>query len=93
MEVANTGTGSSTHNRAARAKMASRRCWVRVAAQVPCEYCVYFHTKAAKKFGATDAEIREAIAQAAQVRKWSTILNGSNYDDDAFEKEVDAMFE
>lgn len=63
-----------------------------VAAQVPCEYCIYFHTKAAKQNGATDAEIREAIAQAAQVRKWSTILNGSMYDQSAFREEVDAMF-
>jgi AhpD family alkylhydroperoxidase len=63
-----------------------------VAAQVPCDYCVYYHTKAAKKFGASDAEIREAIALAAQTRKWSTVLNASAYDKDAFEKEVDAMF-
>lgn len=63
-----------------------------VAAQIPCEYCIYFHTKAAKHYGATDAEIREAIAQAAQVRKWSTMLNGSMYDQSAFRQEVDAMF-
>jgi AhpD family alkylhydroperoxidase len=63
-----------------------------VAAQIPCEYCVYFHTKAARHFGASDAEIREAIAQAAQVRKWSTMLNGSMYDAQAFRAEVDAMF-
>jgi AhpD family alkylhydroperoxidase len=63
-----------------------------VSAQIPCGYCVYFHTKAAKHHGATDAEIREAIAQAAQVRKWSTMLNGSMYDQSAFQEEVDAMF-
>lgn len=63
-----------------------------VAAQIPCEYCIYYHTKAAKHYGATDAEIREAIAQAAQVRKWSTMLNGSMYDQSAFRSEVDAMF-
>jgi AhpD family alkylhydroperoxidase len=63
-----------------------------VAAQIPCEYCIYFHTRAAKHFGASDAEIREAIAQAAQVRKWSTMLNGSMYDPQAFREEVDAMF-
>ena len=64
-----------------------------VAAQIPCEYCIYYHTKAAMHFGATDAEIREAIAQAAQVRKWSTMLNGSMYDQSAFRKEVDDMFD
>ncbi|MEI7601634.1 MAG: carboxymuconolactone decarboxylase family protein, partial [Aestuariivirga sp.] len=33
-----------------------------VAAQIPCGYCVYFHTAAAKANGATDEEIREAVA-------------------------------
>jgi AhpD family alkylhydroperoxidase len=63
-----------------------------VAAQIPCTYCVYYHTKAAKIAGATDAEIKESLAVAAQVRKWSTILNGSLYDEEAFRKEVDAIF-
>ena len=63
-----------------------------VAAQVPCAYCVYYHTKAAKAFGATDAEIRETIAQAAAVRKWSTVLNGSAYDLDIWKTEVNMMF-
>jgi AhpD family alkylhydroperoxidase len=62
-----------------------------VAAQIPCEYCIYIHTKAASSAGATEAEIREALAAAAQVRKWSTILNGSSYDMDAFRREVDGM--
>ncbi len=63
-----------------------------VSAQIPCTYCIYFHTNAAKAAGATDAEIKETIAAAAQARKWSTILNGSLYDEEAFRKEVDAMF-
>ena len=49
-----------------------------VAAQIPCAYCVYAHTKAAKAAGATDAEIKEAIATAALVRFNSTMLNGSD---------------
>ena len=49
-----------------------------VAAQIPCEYCVYYHTKAAKAAGATDAQIKEAIATAALVRFNSTMLNGSD---------------
>jgi AhpD family alkylhydroperoxidase len=49
-----------------------------VAAQIPCAYCVYFHTKAAKDAGATDAQIKEAIASAALVRFNSTMLNGSD---------------
>jgi AhpD family alkylhydroperoxidase len=49
-----------------------------VAAQIPCEYCVYAHTKGAKAAGATDAQIKEAIATAALVRFNSTMLNGSD---------------
>jgi AhpD family alkylhydroperoxidase len=49
-----------------------------VAAQIPCAYCVFAHTKAAKAAGATDAQIKEAIATAAVVRFNSTMLNGSD---------------
>jgi AhpD family alkylhydroperoxidase len=49
-----------------------------VAAQIPCTYCVFAHTKAAKAAGATDAQIKEAIAAAALVRFNSTMLNGSD---------------
>lgn len=49
-----------------------------VAAQIPCAYCVFAHTKAAKAAGATDAQIREAIATAALVRFNSTMLHGSD---------------
>ncbi len=63
-----------------------------VAAQIPCRYCVYFDTKAAKHAGASDAQIKEAIAAAALVRKWSTVLNGSAYDFDELKHEVDAAF-
>lgn len=62
-----------------------------VAAQIPCAYCTYFHTKGARAAGATEAEIREAVATAAWVRHWSTVLNGMDYDLDAFKAEVDAM--
>jgi AhpD family alkylhydroperoxidase len=62
-----------------------------VAAQIPCIYCVYYHDKAARRQGASEAEIREAVATAAHVRHWSTVLNGMAYDFDAFKAEVDAM--
>jgi AhpD family alkylhydroperoxidase len=54
-----------------------------VAAQIPCAYCVFFHTKMAKAAGATDAQIKEAIATAALVRFNSTMLNGSDGGRDA----------
>lgn len=63
-----------------------------VAAQIPCPYCVYFHTMAAKHDGATDAQIKEAIAAASLTRKWSTVLNGSGYDFSEYKNQVDAFF-
>jgi AhpD family alkylhydroperoxidase len=62
-----------------------------IAAQIPCEYCVYFHTAAAKANGATEEEIRETVAMAAIVRHWSTVLNGMQVDHAAFKREVDTV--
>ena len=59
-----------------------------VAAQIPCEYCVYAHTEFAKLNGATDAEISEAVAMGALSRKWSTFLNGIQTDESKFRMEV-----
>jgi AhpD family alkylhydroperoxidase len=63
-----------------------------VAAQIPCDYCVYGHTVGAKHAGATDEQIKEAIAAAGQVRKMSTELNGNQYDMAAFKKQIDAAY-
>jgi AhpD family alkylhydroperoxidase len=62
-----------------------------VAAQIPCAYCVVFHTEAAKLNGATDQEIREAVAMASITRHWSTVLNGSLIDEAVFRKEVNQI--
>jgi AhpD family alkylhydroperoxidase len=62
-----------------------------VAAQIPCSYCVYFHTAAAKLNGATDEEIREAVAMAAIARHWSTVLNGMQVDLTGFKRETDTV--
>ena len=64
---------------------------IAVAAQIPCDYCIYFHTAAAKAQGATDEQIKEAIAASSMVRKWSTVLQGSQYDQAEFRREVDAL--
>jgi AhpD family alkylhydroperoxidase len=61
-----------------------------VSAQVPCGYCVYFHTEVAKAYGATPEEIKEAVALAAISRHWSTVLNGMAIDMASFKGEVDA---
>lgn len=60
-----------------------------VSAQVPCNYCVYFHTEVAKAYGATPDEIKEAVALAAISRHWSTVLNGMAIDMTTFRAEVD----
>lgn len=62
-----------------------------VASQIPCEYCIYFHTAAAKANGASDEEIREAVAMSGIVRHWSTVLNGMQVDLPTFKHEVDTV--
>ncbi len=58
-----------------------------VAAQIPCQYCIWYETKSAKAAGATDAEASEAVAQAAYVRHWSTVLNGLQIPFETFKAE------
>ena len=62
-----------------------------VAAQIPCDYCVYAHTTMAKMHGATEQEINEAVQKAADVRHWSTILNGNRVDFESFKSEWDGI--
>jgi AhpD family alkylhydroperoxidase len=62
-----------------------------VAAQVPCEYCVVFHTAAARLNGASQKEVTEAIAMAATTRQWSTVLNGQLTDEAEFRGELDRI--
>ncbi|MER9234791.1 carboxymuconolactone decarboxylase family protein [Mesorhizobium sp. M0622] len=59
-----------------------------VAAQIPCSYCVWSDTQDAKRAGATDEEIQEAVAVSALTRHWSTIFNGMQVDFDTFRKEM-----
>ena len=63
-----------------------------VAAQIPCEYGVYYHRKAARSLGATEEELKEAVLIAGIVRHWSTILQGNGYDMEAFRTETDGFF-
>jgi AhpD family alkylhydroperoxidase len=62
-----------------------------VASQIPCAYCIYFHTAAAKANGASEEEIREAVAMAAIVRHWSTVLNGMQVDLADFKRDTDTV--
>lgn len=62
-----------------------------VAAARGCKYCTYFHCAAAKLYGATDAEIREAAELAGFGGRWSGTLNGIRYDYEQFVKEVEEV--
>lgn len=58
-----------------------------------CRYCAYFHTEAAKLFGATEEEINEAALMAKHTMGWSTYLNTEQYDYDEFKEEFDQIAE
>ena len=59
-----------------------------VAAQIPCSYCIWSDTEDAKKAGATQAEIAEAVAVAGFTRNMSTIFNGMQVDFATFKAEM-----
>jgi len=63
-----------------------------VVAQIPCSYCIWADTLSAKQAGASDEEIREAVAIAATERYWSTMLNGMQADLPTFKKELSQAF-
>ena len=56
-----------------------------------CRYCAYFHTEAARLFGATEDEITETALIAKNTMGWSTYLNTLQFDYDAFTAEFDQM--
>jgi AhpD family alkylhydroperoxidase len=60
-----------------------------VAASIPCEYCIAFHTEAAKLDNATDEEIQEAVAMAGLTRSGSVSLNGRQVDKAQFRKDLE----
>jgi AhpD family alkylhydroperoxidase len=56
-----------------------------------CRYCAYFHTEAARLFGATEDEIVETALIAKNTMGWSTYLNTLQFDYDEFIKEFDQI--
>ena len=62
-----------------------------VAAQIPCDYCIIFHTEAARAAGATDEQIREAVGMSAVTRESSTLFNGLQIDKAQFRKDIDRL--
>ncbi|WP_405847978.1 carboxymuconolactone decarboxylase family protein [Streptomyces niveus] len=59
--------------------------------ETKCRYCTLFHMEAAKMFGATDAEIQEAVHFAKNSVGWSVYLNGMREDYDEFAEELGQM--
>jgi AhpD family alkylhydroperoxidase len=62
-----------------------------VAAQIPCQYCVYAHARFAMANGATEQEVREAIGMASLTRMGSTLLQGLETDFDQFKADIDRL--
>jgi AhpD family alkylhydroperoxidase len=56
-----------------------------------CRYCCYFHTEAARLFGATEDEITETALIAKNTMGWSTYLNTLQFDYDQFVDEFDRV--
>jgi len=61
---------------------------VAIAAVTRCHYCAFYHTEVAKLYGATDAEIEDAVHFAKSSMGWSTYVNGLQFDLDQFKEEV-----
>lgn len=64
-----------------------------VAAQMQCPYCVYFHTEAAKFWGASETEIHEALSMSMLTAGLSSYIAGSGYDVGKFKQETDRVLE
>jgi len=61
---------------------------VAIAGVTKCRYCAFYHTEAARLFGATEEEIEDAMHYAKTVAGWSTYVNGLQLDYEEFKDEV-----
>jgi AhpD family alkylhydroperoxidase len=59
-----------------------------VAAQIPCQYCIYVTTKNAERAGASKDEIHQAVAIAAMTRMISAVEQGNQVDFEKFKATV-----
>jgi AhpD family alkylhydroperoxidase len=59
-----------------------------IAGVTKCRYCAFYHTEAAKLFGATDDEIEDALRYAKSSAGWSAYVNGLQLDFDQFKEEI-----
>ena len=61
---------------------------VAISAVSKCRYCALYHTEVARLYGATDAEIEDAVHYAKSSAGWSTYINGIQLDYDQFQEEI-----
>lgn len=64
---------------------------IAISGQIPCPYCVYYHTMAAINAGATKEELEEAAALAGSVRAWSGVLTNLMMSESQFKQEVEQI--
>jgi AhpD family alkylhydroperoxidase len=64
-----------------------------IAAQMPSRLTVWSYTKCARSSGASEAEVKEAVAMAALARHWSTFFNGIQLDEAKFRAEIGKLRE
>jgi AhpD family alkylhydroperoxidase len=64
-----------------------------IAAQMPSRLTVWSYTKCARANGASEAEVKEAVAMAALARHWSTFFNGIQIDEGKFRGEIGKLRE
>ena len=64
-----------------------------ISATSRCRYSIVFHTEMARLFGATDAEIEDAVHYAKSSAGWSAYLNGMQTDLEQFTRDVKQVVE
>lgn len=64
-----------------------------IAAQMPSRLTAWSYSKCAKANGASEAEVKEAVAIAALARHWSTFFNGIQLDEGKFRGEIGKLRE
>lgn len=62
-----------------------------VASQTPSRLCIAGETEFAKRAGANEREIAEAVGMAAITRNLSTMLNGQQNDESVFEADINRL--
>lgn len=59
-----------------------------VSATIKCKYCIHYHTEMAKLYGASDAELEDALYTTKCTVGWSAHISGLQTDFEQFRREV-----